>query len=70
MKKLIPSAKIFLSYPSNKWEDIEILTQAELDSYEDVELIRKAGDYKVYYLENGAKGLIPSKKIFNSHKFK
>lgn len=62
-RRWMPTAEIFLSY-SNKWEDIETVDKAELDGYSDIKLIRKIGDYKVYYLENGVKRHITSPSVF------
>lgn len=50
-------------------EDIETVDKAELDGYSDLKLMRKAGDYRVYYLENGAKRHITSPSVFASNKF-
>ena len=69
MKRLIPSMVAFLSYPSSKWEDIEIVSKAIVDSYENINLIRRFGDYNVYLLENGAKRRIMSQEVFNARGF-
>lgn len=69
MKRLIPNMITFLSYPSSKWEDIEIVSRAIADSYENINLIRRFDDCNVYLLENGVKRRIMSQEVFNAMGF-
>lgn len=66
IKKHIPSPEVFASY-NNKWEDIQVISKKEMDSYSESNLIRLAGDDKVYLVENNAKRWIPTAGIFNKN---
>lgn len=68
MKRHIPNPTVFASY-GNKWDDIIIINQLELDTYPDSVLIRAQGDAKVYKLENGQKRWIKTLEAFNRHRF-
>lgn len=69
MKRLIPNMVVFLSYPSGKWEDIEIVSRAIADSYENINLIRRFDDCNVYLLEDRVKRRIMSQEVFNARGF-
>lgn len=64
-KKWIPSAEIFLAY-ENKWEDIAIISQKDLDSYSDIQVIKSANSHKIYELKNGIKSGIANPQEFMS----
>ena len=64
-KRHIPSPQAFLSY-GNKWEDIIDVEFEVVNSFPDNSLIRVAGDYKVYKLENGQKRWIKNAGAFNA----
>src|SRR3989344_1951927 len=60
LKMAIPSAQVFLSYGA-KWEDIEIVGEAELDFYKDAEYIKLIGNARVYQLKDGVKRYLTQK---------
>ncbi|OGZ34922.1 MAG: hypothetical protein A3A94_02830 [Candidatus Portnoybacteria bacterium RIFCSPLOWO2_01_FULL_43_11] len=64
LKRHVLNSEVFLSY-GNKWEDIIEVNQTELNAYNDSELIRLMGDYKVYKIENNQKRWIETAEIFN-----
>ena len=68
MKRHIPSADVFNSYGFS-WDDISIVSKAVLGDYQNVNLIRKAGDPKVYYLSGGQKHWVTSLAAFNKKGF-
>jgi len=63
VKKLYASEKAFLSY-GNKWSDIKILSQEQLDKWPEMHLAKSNGSNKVYYVNNGRKALIESEQEF------
>jgi len=68
VKKWIPNPGIFASY-NNKWEDIQVISKKEMDSYATSNLMKLIGSFDIYLLENNAKRLIPSAEIFNKNKY-
>lgn len=68
VKKWIPSPEIFASY-NNKWEDIQVISKKEMDSYATSNLMKLIGSPDVYLIENNVKRLIPSAEIFNKNKY-
>ncbi|MBU3924335.1 DUF5018 domain-containing protein, partial [Patescibacteria group bacterium] len=68
VKKWIPTAEIFTSY-GNKWEDIQVISKKEMDSYATSNLMKLIGSPDVYLIENNTKRLIPSAEIFNKNKY-
>ena len=64
LRKWIRSLDIFNSY-GNQWEDVGVVPQKDLDIYPDVDLIKLAGDAKVYKLEGNTKRWIKTAEIFN-----
>lgn len=60
LKMPIPSAEVFLSYGA-KWEDIEVVEQAELDFYKSAEYIKLIGNARVYFLKDGLKRYLTQK---------
>jgi len=69
MKRHIPSVEVFESYGFN-WDDISIVSSDELADYSDANLIRVAGDVKVYLLAGGKKHWVPTQAVFNKHGYK
>ncbi len=69
MKRHIPSPEVFTSYGFD-WNDISIVSADELADYAEVNLIRTAGDVKVYLLAGGKKHWIPTIAVFNKHGYK
>ncbi len=69
LKRHIPSPAVFNSYGFD-WDDISIVDQAEINDYFNVNLIRAAGDTKVYLLASGKKHWIPSLAVFNNKGYK
>lgn len=67
IKKWIRSPEIFASY-GNKWEDVQVISKPEMDSYPESNLIQLAGDDKIYLLEENTKRWITSARIFNTRK--
>jgi hypothetical protein len=64
LKRHIPTAEIFNSY-NNKWEDIITITDTELNSFPDNNLIKLEDDLKVYKLEGVIKQWIQTAEAFN-----
>ncbi len=64
IKLAIPNAKVFTSYPQNSWSQIVTIDKLDLDSYQDVKLIKGIGDKTVYLLENNTKRPIISTQSF------
>jgi len=69
MKRHIPSAEVFESYGFD-WDDISVVSRDELTDYPDVNLIRGAGEAKVYLLAGGKRHWIPTVAVFNKHGYK
>jgi len=65
IKLHIPTADIFNSYSSNKWDDILILNQQDLDSIVTSNLIKLSGNSRVYLIEDGYRRPIMSPDVFN-----
>lgn len=63
MKKWIRNIDIFNSY-GNKWEDVAVVPQKDLDIYPDVDLIKLNGDDNVYKLEGNTKRWIKDEETF------
>ncbi|MCG2691166.1 hypothetical protein L6249_03870 [Candidatus Parcubacteria bacterium] len=63
IKKPYVSEWAYLAY-GNKWSDIKIISQSELDSWPDVYLVKTYGDPGVYYISNDKKYLIKNEQEF------
>jgi len=63
LKKAYVSAKAFLAY-GNKWSDIKIISQEELNKWPEVRLVKSADSRSVYYISDGQKALIESEQQF------
>ncbi|MFH1583033.1 MAG: M23 family metallopeptidase [Candidatus Falkowbacteria bacterium] len=68
-KKAYVNAQAFLAY-GNKWSDIKIIGQAELNKWPEVRLVKSADSRSVYYISNGQKALIESEQQFIDSGFK
>jgi len=68
-KKAYINEAAFLSY-GNKWEDIKIVSQADLDKWPEMQLVKEKDNPAVYYLKNGKKVLIESARDFTNLGFK
>jgi len=68
-KKAYINAKAFLAY-GNKWADIKIVSQADLDQWPEMQLVKEKNNPAVYYLKNGKKVLIESARDFTNLGFK
>jgi hypothetical protein len=62
IKMPFPNADIFLSY-KNKWQDIQVVSEAEISIYPDVEYIKLGNRKKIYWLQNNVKRLIDDKLV-------
>jgi hypothetical protein len=70
LKSWIPNESIFLSY-GNRWSDILIVSQAQIEAISDNILIRANGDTKVYKLDtNSLKHWITIPEVFNRNNYK
>ncbi len=57
LKMPILSARVFLSY-GNRWENIQTISQEDLDSYDSVDYIKLKGNARVYKIEDTVKRYI------------
>ncbi len=62
IKMPFPNTDIFLSY-KNKWQDIKVVSEAEISIYPDVEYIKLGNRKKIYWLQNNVKRLIDDKLV-------
>ena len=69
LKKPYVSAAAFLSY-GNKWPDIKIISQEELDKWPETHLMKSKDSNQVYYISQGRKALIASEQQFIESGFK
>ncbi len=69
LKKSYVSAKAFLAY-GNKWSDIKVIGNAELDKWPEARLVKADNSQSVYYIANGQKALIQSEQQFIDSGFK
>ncbi len=65
----IPSPSVFSSYSKNSWANLVTISQKEIDSYENVRLIKIKDSPAVYYLENNIKRFV-SEAVFKKRGFK
>ena len=68
LKKAYVSPAAYLSY-GNKWSDIKIISQEELNKWPDLHLVKAKNSNQVYYLNNGQKALINSEQQFIDYGF-
>lgn len=68
-KKAYVSADAFLSY-GNKWSDIKIISQEQLDRWPDITLVKTTSSPQIYYINNGQKAWIESEQQFIDNGFK
>lgn len=57
-----PNADIFLSY-KNKWQDIQVVSEAEVNIYPDAQYIKLVNGKKIYRLQNNVKRLVDDKQV-------
>ena len=69
LKKTYVSAKAFLSY-GNQWSDVKVISEAELNKWPEVRLVKSNASPAVYYISSGQKALITSEKQFIDSGFK
>ena len=69
LKKAYVSAKVFLAY-GNKWSDIKVISNEELNKWPEVRLVKSSDSRSVYYISNGQKALIESEQQFVDSGFK
>jgi len=65
-KKAILSGKVFFSYPNHSFSQVKTVSQAKLDSYRDIKLVKAQYNPGVYYIDGATKRLIPSEDVFNA----
>ncbi len=65
LKKAYVNAASFLAY-GNKWSNIKIISQQELDKWPEMHIVKAIGSNAVYYIDNMKKALIKSAaELFN-----
>ncbi|MFH1233963.1 MAG: M23 family metallopeptidase [Patescibacteria group bacterium] len=69
VKKAYINAKAFLAY-NNKWSDIKIISNKELNKWPEVKLVKANNNPTVYYISNNQKALIKSEQQFINFGFK
>jgi hypothetical protein len=67
-KRWIPTAAVFLSY-GNKWQDVVLVSQSQLDAIPDDLLIKLPASPKIYKLENNKKRWVSNIIAFNKNGF-
>lgn len=68
-KKAYVNSKAFLAY-GNKWSDIKVISDMELNKWPEVKLVKSKDNSAVYYIANGQKALIKSERQFIDSSFK
>lgn len=68
IKKHIPSSEIFSSY-NDKWEDIQVVSKKEMESYKTSNLIKLYNGSRIYLIENNVKRWIPDIQTFNKRNY-
>lgn len=68
MKKAYINEAAYLSY-GNKWSDVQIVSQEELDKWTDVHLIKTSASPAVYYINGSKKALIINEQEFVNNGF-
>lgn len=69
VKKAYVNAKAFLAY-GNKWSDIKIIDEKELNKWSEVKLVKSKNNSAVYSINNGQKSLIKSAQQFINSGYK
>ncbi len=69
IKKAYVNAKAFLAY-GNKWSDIKIINNKELNKWKEAKLVKSKNNPTVYYINNKQKALIKSEQQFINSGFK
>jgi len=68
IRKHIPSVEIFNSY-NDKWEDVQIISQNEMNTYPVSNLIKLNNSPDIYLIEGTKKRRIPSIVVFNKYQY-
>lgn len=68
LKINLNSPTVFVSYPDNYWGNVITVTEMDVDSYPDVELIKSQDSNAVYFLEADTKRPITA-NVFNARGF-
>lgn len=66
IRKLIPTDEVFKSY-DDRYEDVQVASRKELESYPLSDLIRLNEDPEVYLVQGDVKRYVPSLKIAQNH---
>jgi len=69
MKKAYVNAQAFLAY-GNKWSDIKIISQEDLNKWPEIKLVKSQTSPTVYFISNNQKALIKSEQQFIDAGFK
>lgn len=69
MKKPIPTIAVFRSYPENKFENVKVVPQSQIDNYPTVNILKVNGDAKVYLIENGKKRWVKTMEALTNRGF-
>lgn len=64
LKIALPSATIFESYVQNRWQDVTLLAETDLQNFTTARLVKVTNDQRIYLLENNQKRLINSENAF------
>ena len=68
-KKPYLNGKVFLSY-DNKWSDIKIISQEELNKWANAYLIKTKESLAIYYIKNNKKAKVNNPEEFTKHGFR
>ncbi|MBU0721850.1 hypothetical protein KKA93_00065 [Patescibacteria group bacterium] len=69
LKKAYVNVKAFLAY-GNKWSEIKVVKDTELNKWPEVKLVKSNNNSAVYYISNNQKALIKSAQQFINSGFK
>lgn len=64
IKKWVPTPEIFLSF-NNKWEDVQVISKKEIESYAESNLMRH--NNQIYLIEGTTRRLIPNETILSKY---
>ncbi|MFH0856339.1 MAG: hypothetical protein V1860_00375, partial [bacterium] len=69
LKKAHPSAKVFLDY-GNKWEDILVISDIDLENYNEANLVKEKKSPAIYVLNKNTRKLVSSPEEFENAGYK
>lgn len=69
LKKAYASEAAFLAY-GNKWSDIKIISESDLNKWSNVRLVKTKNSPAVYFIKNNQKALVKNEDIFLANNFK